>query len=154
MVSLKRAFLIGAITLMVLTTRAIASDLTVMIIDSKSARPLHHKKVCLLFSEGSQADVRYDETTCGRSNDRGVVIVPAPKFPKTFLHVSVATNDLLPCFAVPDGFPVADVISRGVILANTCGTAKQQPNPMQGQIVIYAHQMTFWEVLKAMGKLE
>jgi hypothetical protein len=127
-------------------------DLTVLFLDGKTGRPLQRKDVCVSFNSDPRGNGTDKPGVCGRTNAKGVFKVPLGNPVPPIVHVAVLTNNLLPCFKTPNAFLIADVIAHGGWAENTCNTVKHGPDPAPGELVIFAHQMTFLEVLKRMGK--
>jgi len=155
-VRLYRIFLAAIFLLFGLSQFALGADLKLLVVDSKTGRPLHRKKVCVLFS-GKPNRTALDRPevpeVCGRTDHQGSMKVGLPSDPTMqWAHVSLHTNDLVPCFTIPHAFSVADLMTIGSVAANSCGTVTNMPRVEPGVFVLFAHQMTFREVLKSMGK--
>ena len=74
--------------------------------------------------------------------------VSVPQLRLEVIHISVLTNNLLPCFAIPHAFSVAQIAETGIVVPNTCTAMSITRPPEQGVIALFAHQMTFWETVK------
>jgi hypothetical protein len=112
--------------------------------------PLHGKSVCVSFHPDPRG-TGYDKADiCGRTNRSGILTIVVPDRHLQVLNVWTRTNDLLHCFDSGQQFPIAVVSLNGVIAANTCGDAARKPTIAPGSLILFAHQMTFIEVLKSM----
>jgi hypothetical protein len=138
--------------MVVLANSAAGSDLRVVFLDGKTGRPLHRKDVCVSFNPDPRSNGVDKPGVCGRTNAKGLFNVPVGNPVSAIVHVAVLTNNLLPCFKTPNAFLIADVIAQGGRAENTCDNVKHGPDPVPGELVIFAHQMTFLEVLKRMGR--
>jgi hypothetical protein len=136
-----------------LSQYAVAANLKVQLRDNRSGRPLGGKKACVLFSQdpatnnhGQRDALEY----CHRTDVNGDVIVALSDDPSLqWTYISVLTNDFVPCFAIPHAFSTSDLMKVGAIAANTCGPANGSLTAQPGTIIIYGHQMNFWEVPKS-----
>lgn len=149
---LKNRFGCLLVLIVALANCASGLDLRVLCLDGKIGRPLQRKKVCVSFNSDPHGNGIDKPSVCGRTNANGVFKVSLGNPVPPIVHVAVLTNDLLPCFKTPNAFLIADVIAKGIWAENTCNTLKHTPDPVPGELVVFAHQMTFLEVLKRMGK--
>jgi hypothetical protein len=155
-VRLYRIFLAVIFMLLGLSQFALGTDLKLLLVDSRTGRPLNRKKVCVLFSRKPNRTPRDRPEVpevCGRTDHQGSMKVALPGDPTMqWTHVSLYTNDLVSCFPIPHAFSVADLMTTGIVAANSCGTATNIPSVGPGILVLFAHQMTFGEVVKSMLK--
>jgi hypothetical protein len=132
---------------------AVGANLKIQLLDSRSGRPLGRKKVCVVFNRNpalAQPDV---PEVCNRTDAKGGVTVALPDDPSLeWTHIRVMTNDFVACFAIPHAFSTAEVTKAGAVATNTCGPATSSLTTQPGTIILYGHQMNFWEVLKSMRK--
>jgi len=137
---------IGLILLVALTSLGFAADLRVVVLDSKTGEPLHHKKACVTFRPSLP-----EPSSCRLTDSAGTATFPVPIPSPPTVYISLLTNDLVSCFSA-HSFPSIEVMNVGLVVANTCTAAKRSQTPTPGTIVVFAHQMTFLEVLKSMGR--
>jgi hypothetical protein len=140
---------LASITLVLLVgcaQHALGVDLKLLLLHSKTGRPVHGKKFCVSFSRGP--DVANFQETCGRTDPQGTMIVALPKdSTDQWAHISSRTNDFLPCFA-HQPFATTELAKTGVIAPNTCGPERNDLKLQPGMLVLYGHQMSFWEAIK------
>lgn len=127
-----------------------ASNLKVTLADSKTGRPLRGKRICVSFNPEARGNGIDKPNVCEATDANGTISISLPNPAPQLVHVAVLTNNLLPCFAIPHAFLVADLIAKGGIAANSCKAATKNPGPEPGRLLLFAHQMTFKEVLKNM----
>jgi hypothetical protein len=132
------------------TLAARAADLNVVLLDSKTGMPLHRKSVCVSFHPDPRGSGLGKPDRCGRTDRNGILTIAVPDPKLEAVQVWTTTNDLLHCFDSRQQFPIADVSLKGVIAANTCGDAARKPTIAPGTLTLFAHQLSFVEVLKAM----
>ena len=147
-------FVMSALTL-VLMGQCAAAQLKVLVLDSKTGKPLGRKDVCVSLSTSpNMTALDHPEfgPICHKTDSEGSASITLPEGSHAWAYVTLRTNDLLPCFAPGHAFSVAELATMGIITPNTCGTASTNPLIQAGELVLFAHQMTFSEVLKAMGK--
>lgn len=150
-VQLRRAIVSAAFAALLLLTQPVhAEDVKLRLLDSNTGHPLHRKAVCVSFTPAINATGVDKPNVCGKTDASGKFTVTLPATQPTYLHVSVLTNDLIPCFAIPHAIPVSDILDTGVVIADTRGPERIKPRPERGMIVAFAHQLTFGEVLKSM----
>ena len=125
-----------------------AQNLRVVLIETKTGRPLRGKGVCVSFSPNMHATGIDRPNVCDDTNSRGsmAIVVPQPRL--EVIHISVLTNNLLPCFAIPHAFSVAKIAETGIVVPNKCAAMSITRTPEQGVIALFAHQMTFSEKIK------
>jgi hypothetical protein len=129
-------------------TVVLAQNLKIVLIETKTGRPLRGKLVCVSFSPNVHATGIDQPKVCDETNSKGriAVIVPQPR--PEVIHVSVLTNRLLPCFPIPHSFSVTQIAETGIAVPNKCASTAMTSTPEQGLIALFAHQMTFWEKVK------
>lgn len=140
------------IVLVALSQCAAAAELKIALADSKTGRPLRGKLLCVSFNPDPKGTGIDKPDVCDSTDRKGAMSVALPSPVPRFVHVSVLTNNLLPCFAIPHAFYIADLIVKGGIAANSCGSLTKNLDPEPGRLLLFAHQMTFAEVLKSMWK--
>ena len=149
-----RVFKLIFVTAMLLIAGHVAagetSNLKVVLLDSKTGKPLHSKTVCVSFNPSPRGNGVDKPNVCGTTDGSGAMNVSVPTPVPLLLHVAVLTNDLLPCFPIPHAYSVADVLSNGAVAPNTCGTGTKNPALEPNHLFLFSHQMTIWEVLKSM----
>ncbi len=143
-----RYLLLFAMTLAL--SSAHATDLKVVLLDSKSGQPLHDKTVCISFHPDPRGSGYDKADACGKTDHAGAFTVAAPRQDVEQLQVWSRTNDLTHCFDASQKFSTAEIISNGIVAQNTCGTASLIPSANAGTLAVFVHQMTFAEVLKSM----
>ena len=102
------------------------------------------------YSPDPRANGVDEPNVCGKTDEMGGMTVALPNPVPQTIHVAVLTNDLLPCFAIPNAFSVAELMAKGGAASNTCGIARANPAAERGRLIFFAHQMTFSEVLRSM----
>lgn len=138
-----------AIVLMLLgfAERAVGADLKLLLLHSKTGRPVRGKKLCVSFR--LNPEVRDSPEICSRTDSQGTMIVALPdESMEQWAYIGSLTNDFVPCFRQP--FAITDLARTGVIAPNTCGPDRNDLTPNPGMLVLYGHQMSFWEFLKSM----
>lgn len=138
------------VLLAVANTCAIASDLNVQLLDGNTGRPLKRKKVCISFTPAPRANGLDSPSVCSRTDANGSADIKLPVPEPQTIQLAVLTNDLLPCFAIPNAFSVSDLMAKGEVAKNTCAGNAHEPTARTGSLTACAHQMTFLEVLKSM----
>jgi len=132
-----------------------AAQLKVLVLDSKTGEPLGGKAVCVSLS-ASPKMTALDKSdmgpVCHRTNPNGIMDITLPDPSPEWAYVTLHTNDLLSCFAPGHATSIVELAKTGVTAPNTCGIAATMPASQAGELVVFAHQMTFSEVLKAMWK--
>jgi hypothetical protein len=137
-----------------LSIAAAAQELRVVLIETKTGRPLRGKGVCVSFSPDDHATGIDRPNVCNETNSKGSIPVVVPQPRVEVIHISVLTNGLLPCFAIPHAFPVAQIAETGMVVPNNCAAVSITRTPEPGVIALFAHQMTFWEKIRdAWGEL-
>ena len=129
-----------------------ASDLKVTLLDGKTSHPLHRKMVCISFNPDPRGNGIDKPNVCGTTDVSGSIAVELPRPEPQLLHLAVLTNDLLPCFAIPHAFTVSTVMAKGEVARDTCAAGTPGVSANAGQLIAFAHQMTFLEVLKSMWR--
>jgi hypothetical protein len=125
-----------------------AQNLKVVLIETQTGRRLRGKGVCVSFSPNIHATGIDRPNVCDETNSTGSMTVVVPQPRPEVIHISVLTNGLLPCFAIPHAFPVAQIAETGLVVPNKCAGITMTSTPEHGVISLFAHQMTFWEKVK------
>jgi hypothetical protein len=132
---------------------ASAADLKIVLLHSKTGRPVHRKKFCISFSRNpkmSALDRPDAPEVCRRTDSSGTISVALPDDPRiVWTYVHSLTNDFVPCLK-PQAFSTTELTQTGVIVPNTCGPDRTDLRPQPGTLIFYGHQMSFSEVLKSM----
>lgn len=123
-------------------------NLKIMLLDSSSGHGLHNKLVCIWFpSDESQGPVIVEARECHRTDSTGMVEFRLPVPVPPSVHIALASNGLSPCFS-PDSFEIASAMKGGTVAKNTCGDVSTDLIE-DGEVVIFGHQMSLWESMKA-----
>jgi hypothetical protein len=142
------AFLFFALTLV---GQGTAAQLKVVVLDSKTGKPLQRKNVCVSFTTTPRYSTNITPV-CNHTGADGSTALDIPQPPPAWAYVALRTNDLLPCFATGHPFSMDELAATGVTAPNTCGLAAAIPPTRAGEVVVFAHQMTFSEVFRAIWK--
>lgn len=121
-----------------------ATDLKVVLLDSKTGHPLHSKLVCVVFPS-TEPIVANQARMCSRTDGTGTATFKLPDSDPQTVKVELATNNLEPCFA-PQAYSLADALKDGFVAKNTCAddtTSTRDP----GELVLYGHQKSLKEAL-------
>jgi len=135
---------IGLLLLSGLGAFSQATDLKVVVLDSKEGKPLHSKLVCILFPS-TDAVVLNQPRMCARTDSTGTAAFRLPEPVPEKVKVELATNNLMPCYAAQQ-FVVAVALKDGVVAKNTCADGTTDTT-LTGEVVVYAHQKGVKEVL-------
>jgi hypothetical protein len=142
-----RLAVITVLMLLGLAEHAVGADLKLLLLHSKTGLPVRGKKLCVSFRRNP--NVQDTPEICGRTDSKGAMIVALPdESLEQWAYIGSATNDFVPCFHQP--FATTDLARTGIIAPNTCGPERKDITPNPGSLVLYGHQMSFWEVLKSM----
>lgn len=125
-----------------------AQNLKVVLIETKTGRPLRGKGTCVSFSPKLKATGIDRPHACGDTNSKGNITVALPHPRPEVIHVSVLEDRLVPCFPIPHAFSIAKIAETGIVVPNKCAAMSLTPAPEPGVIALFAHQMTFWEKIK------
>lgn len=121
-----------------------ATDLNIVLLDSKTGRPMHSKLVCVAFSS-TDPIVASQSRMCSRTDGTGTATFQVPDYDPQSVKVELATNNLVSCFA-PQLFSIVDAAKDGLVAKNTCrGGTTETKDP--GELVLYAHQKSVKEAL-------
>ena len=122
-----------------------ATDLKVVVLDSKEGKPMKSKLVCVLFPT-TDPIVTNRQRMCGRTDSTGTAAfrLPDDPMPQT-VKVELGTNNLVPCYTAQT-FAIADVLKDGVVARNTCADGTTETRD-PGEVVVYAHQKSVKEAL-------
>lgn len=112
----------------------------VLMLNAKTGRPVPNAGVNF-FVKGVRNTPSYG------TNAEGIATIEV----KPDDQVSPMTNWGFTCrkhpeFTEPDYTSVEEILTRGVVIENTCGKARAEP--IRGQITIFVRHLTFWEALK------
>lgn len=148
-----RTFLLAAVVLVGFCQYGLGADLKLLLLDSRTAKPLGRKSVCVSFSRNPKMTAldRPDiPEVCKRTDSTGSTTFALPDDSAEWTYVRVLTNDFVPCFDIPLRFFTAELTKAGAIAPNTCGPADTNLTTEPGRLIFYGHQMTFRQVLKSM----
>ena len=123
-------------------------DLGVDHLDHMLAIPTDKNGVARFFVSDNEADVDMQKHWEGCGN--WGVIDPVVRYTDTFgIHVGY----VLCQFREPDHswlartkFSTKEVLQRGTVMSNTCGSATASPKP--GEVILFVRPLTWWEKLK------
>lgn len=121
-----------------------ATDLKVVLLDSKTGQPMHSKLICVFFPVNDPIAVN-QARTCQRTDNTGTATFRLPDTDPQTVKVELATNNLAPCYKA-QAFPLADTLKDGVVAKNMCAdetTTTKDP----GELVLYGHQKSLKEAL-------
>jgi hypothetical protein len=121
-----------------------AADLNVVLLDSKTGRPMHSKLVCVVFPSTDPIVVN-QARMCSRTDGTGTATFRLPDTDPQTVKVELATNNLEPCFA-PQAYSIAAAMKDGLVAKNTCGDSTTDTTET-GELVLYGHQKSVKEVL-------
>jgi len=125
-----------------------ADDLKIVLLDSNDGHALHRKLVCISFPAGNPTDPVVELIRdCHRTDSSGTAAFRLPDPPPEKVNVVLGSDGLVPCYASRT-LVVAEAMKIGVVAENTCGDA-DTATTQTGEVVLFAHQMSLWEVLKA-----
>jgi hypothetical protein len=119
---------------------------TIHVLDGRNGKPLKSQSL-LVFTGISNDAVRghahHSETNTDRSGI-GTYLVNTSE--TRFLQVFV--NELVLCYPNPNqsSFSVSEIMSKGLVTANTCGSSVKGPTP--GHLIVFARKPTFSEKMK------
>jgi hypothetical protein len=127
---------------------ALGTQLKILVLDSNNGHGLHNKLVCISFAAGGvEGPVTNEARDCHRTDSTGTVEFhltdPVPKA----VHVVLGSNGLNPCYS-PESFDISAALKGGTVAKNTCGEANTTLTE-DGEVVVFAHQMSLWESMKA-----
>jgi hypothetical protein len=144
--SLRYAFV--ALLLFALTGASHATDLKVVVLDSKDGHALKGKLVCInLPPDDPNAPVIEHVRNCQRTDSGGVATFALADPAPVTVDVSLASEGLTPCFA-PHTFPVSDAMKAGMVSRNTCGDADTDTTET-GEVIVFAHQKSLREAMNS-----
>jgi len=125
-----------------------AAQLKVQVLDSSSGHGLHNKLVCVSFpAENSDGPIITEARDCHRTDSTGTVEFKLPDPAPKSVHIALASNGLDPCFR-PESFELSAAMDGGTVAKNTCGDAGTDLTE-DGEVVVFAHQRSLWESMKA-----
>jgi hypothetical protein len=121
-----------------------ATDLKVVLLDSKTGQPMHSKLICVFFLVSDPIAVNQPRV-CQRTDSTGTATFRLPDTDTQKVKVELATNNLAPCYKA-QAFPLADALKDGFVAKNMCAdetTTTKDP----GELVLYGHQKSLKEAL-------
>ena len=134
--------------LLTLGTSHAADDLNIVLLDSKTGHGLQGKLVCISFPpENSSEHIVMENRECHRTDSSGSAAFGLPDPVPQKVKVQMGSNGLVACFE-PHEFTVSEAMKLGLVAKNTCGDASTDTT-QTGELILYAHQMSLWETLKA-----
>ena len=123
-------------------------DLKVVLLDSKDAHVLRGKLVCVWYPSGDpRSGVIERSRECHRTDSTGTVGFVLPEGDLTRIHVALASDGLVPCYAKED-INLTEALKTGSVATNTCGDAETETTA-PGELVLFAHQTSLWEAAKS-----
>jgi hypothetical protein len=140
--------LLFALLLLGITGAFASDDLKVVLLDSKDAHVLRGKLVCVWYTTGDpRSGVTERSRDCHRTDSTGTVGFVLPEGDLARIHVVLATDGLLPCYATED-VNLTEALKTGSVATNTCGDAETETTA-PGELVLFAHQTSLWEAAKS-----
>jgi len=125
-----------------------ADDLKVVLLDSKDGHGMRGKLVCIAFpTDDSQAGIVQHSRDCRRTDSGGAVEFTLPEGALAKVQLRLASDGLVPCFDY-SSINLMEALRTGTVAANTCGEAKTETTE-PGELVLFAHQTSLWEAMKA-----
>lgn len=121
-----------------------ATDLKVVLLDSKTGHPMHNKLVCVVFPS-TELIVVNQARMCSRTDGTGIATFRLPDTDPQTVKVDLNSNNLEPCYK-SEAFSLADAMKDGFVAENTCAddtTTTRDP----GELVLYGHQKSLKEAL-------
>ncbi len=123
---------------------ASATDLKIVLLDSKTGRPMHSKLVCVVFPS-TEPIVANQARMCSRTDGTGTATFRLPDSDPQTVKVELATNNLESCFR-SQAYSIAEAMKDGLVAENTCGDSTTDTTET-GELVLYGHQKSVKEVL-------
>lgn len=121
-----------------------ATDLKIVLLDSKTGHPMHSKLICVVFP--STDPIVVDQARmCSRTDGTGTATFKLPDTDPQTVKVEMNSNNLEPCFA-PEAFPIAEAMKDGFVATNTCGD-ETTTTKETGELVLYGHQKSLKQAL-------
>jgi hypothetical protein len=121
-----------------------ATDLKVVLLDSKTGHAMHSKLVCVSFPISDPIAVNQPRM-CRRTDNTGTATFRLPDTDPQTVKVELNSNNLEPCFK-SEAFLLADALKDGFVAKNICAdetTTTKDP----GELVLYGHQKSLKEAL-------
>jgi len=121
-----------------------ATDLKVVLLDSKTGHPMHDKLICVVFPS-TEPIVVSQARMCSRTDGTGTAAFRLPDTDPQTVKVELASNNLEPCFK-SQAYSLADALKDGLVATNTCAdetTSTRDP----GELVLYGHQKSLKQAL-------
>ncbi len=121
-----------------------ATDLKVVLLDSKTGNAMHSKLICVSFPISDPIAVNQPRM-CHRTDDTGTATFRLPDTDPQTVKVDLNSNNLEPCFK-SEAFSLADALKDGLVAKNMCAdetTTTKDP----GELVLYGHQKSLKQAL-------
>lgn len=121
-----------------------ATDLKVVLLDSKTGHAMHSKLICVVFPS-TEPIVASQARMCSRTDGTGTATFKLPDTDPQTVKVDLNSNNLEPCFK-PEAYSLAEAFKDGLVATNTCAdetTTTKDP----GELVLYGHQKSVKEAL-------
>lgn len=121
-----------------------ATDLKIVLLDSKTGNPMHSKLICVVFPVNDPIVVS-QARMCSRTDSTGTATFRLPDTDTQTVKVDLASNNLEPCFR-SQAYSLAEALKDGLVAKNTCAedtTSTRDP----GELVLYGHQKSVKEAL-------
>jgi hypothetical protein len=121
-----------------------ATDLKVVLLDSKTGNAMHSKMICVVFPS-TEPIVANQARMCSRTDGTGTATFRLPDTDPQTVKVELNSNNLEPCFK-PGAYSLAEAFKDGLVATNTCADeTTTTKNP--GELVLYGHQKSVKEAL-------
>jgi len=125
-----------------------ADDFKVVLLDSKDGHVLRGKLICLMFPIGDpKGGVIEHGRECRRTDSTGAAGFSLPEGDLARIQIALASDGLVPCFTAHD-LDLAEALKTGAVAPNTCDKAETDTTE-PGELVVFAHQTSLWEAMKA-----
>ena len=121
-----------------------ATDITVLLVDAKSGKPLEQAAVTLTVSENGKVIFRSHSNT----NSKGVAVLRLPETIPERINLSYSTPNLGSCSDI--GFPTSEILTAGLISKNRCygGKLPRPMNATRGEIVLFGGPVPLGERIR------
>jgi len=134
-----------ALILLACSHVAEAQTITVRLINGETGKPLKNLNVTLKWDKELKSSVVFigSEGTGHAeilSGATGFAMLPGPKMGKKSDRIAFANCNRGPAAILS----VQEVIEKGIVPENTCGTKTQKPKP--GEIIFWGRPRHFWEL--------
>ena len=136
------------VSLLLAGTAHAGDELRIVLLDSKTGHALRGKLVCIAFPAGASADpVITQPRDCRRTDSTGTATFAMPDTAPEHINIMMGSDGLVGCFT-QQAFATDEAMTMGVVVDNTCGDASTETT-QPGEVVVFAHQTSVWEALKA-----